>query len=145
MAYRILTLQSARDDTSRRREIHLANSPLLHEHTFGHMYVREPAALDETMPLPARALRVQQNSLDEKALLNRLTACVEAFKPDILLVSSGSAFDGFPDQMFFVLQTLKAAHPELRIGFQPRPFEQLAPKPFFEYTTEMAELLKKVF
>ncbi len=36
MPYRILALQSARNDTARRREIHTANSPLLREHAFEH-------------------------------------------------------------------------------------------------------------
>lgn len=145
MSYRILILQSARDETVRRREIHLANSPLLREHTFDHIYALEPLPLDETSPLSARVIQVQHSALDEQALLSRLTEQVEAFEPDILLVNSGVVFHNFSDQMMFVLQTLKASHPHLRIGFQPRPFEQTTPKPFFEYSTEMHELLEKVF
>ncbi len=145
MGYRVLILQSARGDTSRRREIHLANSPLLREHIFDHLYVMDTMPLDETLPIPARAMQVQDSLLDEQALLARLAERVQSFRPDILLVNSGSAFLTFPEQMFFVLQTLKATYPELRIGFQPKPFERMAPQPFFEYTPEMDELLKKVF
>ena len=145
MPYRILILESARDDTARRREIHIAYSPLLHGHTFEHVYALEPVPLDDTSPFPARLVQVQQESLDEKALLERLTERVDAFQPDILLVNSGVAFHNFQEQMLFVLQTLKAAHPRLRIGFRPRSFEHDMPKPFFEYSEEMRELLEMVF
>ncbi len=145
MPYRILVLQSARDDTTRRREIHVANSPLLREHTFEHVYAMEGVPLDDTLPFPARLRQVQQKALDENALLARLNACIENFQPDILLENSGVAFHNFHDQMLFVLQTLKAGHPHLRIGFQPRPFERDNPRPFFEYSQEMRELLEKVF
>ncbi len=145
MPYRILILQSARDDTTRRREIHIANSPLLREHTFEHVYALEAVPLDETAPLPARVMQLQKSGLDEKALLTHLNERIEAFQPDILLVNSGVAFHNYRDQMLFVLQTLKAAHPRLRIGFQPRPFESDAPRLFFEYSEEMRELLEKVF
>lgn len=145
MPYRILILESARDEPTRRREIHIANSPLLHEHTFDHIYAIEAVPLDETHPLPARVMQLQQDALDEKALLARLMERVDAFQPDILLVNSGVAFHNFQDQMLFVLQTLKASHPRLRIGFRPRSFERDTPKPFFEYSEEIRQLLEKVF
>src|SRR5512146_2227971 len=107
MPYRILILQSARDDTTRRREIHIANSPLLHEHMFDHIYALEPVPLDETHPLPARVMQLQETSLDEKTFLARLMERVEEFQPDILLVNSGVAFHHVQDQMLCVLKTLK--------------------------------------
>jgi hypothetical protein len=145
MPYRILILESVRDETTVRREIHIRNSPLLREHSFEHMYALELAPLAETRPMPTRALKSQQSSLDEKELLRRLMGRVEAFKPDILLVHSGAVFQSFPDQLMSVLQVLKDAHPEVRIGLQPRPFEQYAPRSYLEYTVEMHELMKKAF
>ncbi len=145
MPYRILILESVRDETSARREIHIQNSPLLRDHSFEYAYALDLAPLAETLPMPARALKSLQSSLDDKELLTRLNERIEAFQPDILLVRSGAVFHSFPDQLMSVLQALKEAHPALRIGFQPRAFEQYAPRPYLEYTAEMHELMKKIF
>ncbi len=145
MPYRILILESVRDETTARREIHIQNSPLLRDHSFEHVYALELMPLAETQPMPARALKSQQGWLNEKELLSRLDERIAAFQPDILLVHSGAVFHSFPNQLMSVLQGLKDAHPALRIGFQPRPFEQYAPRPYLEYTAEMHELMKKVF
>jgi hypothetical protein len=145
MPYKILILQSVRDEITARREIYIQHSPLLREHTFDYLYAMEFAALGETKPLPARVLKSQQSSLDEKELLARLTDRVNWFKPDILVVHSGSAFQSFPEQLWFVMTALKGSHPHLRIGFLPRPFERDTPKPFFEYTAEMHDLMTQIF
>ena len=145
MPYRILILQSVRDEITSRREIHIQHSPLLREHTFDYLYAMEFASLGETQPLNARVLKSQQNSLDERELLSRLTERVNWFKPDILVVHSGSVSQSFPEQLWFVMTALKGSHPQLRIGFQPRSFEREGPKPFFEYSTEMHDLMTKMF
>lgn len=145
MPYRILILEPVRDEATARREIHIQNSPLLREHSFEHLYALDLLPLAQTQPMPARALKSQQGSLDEKELLSRLKERIEAFKPDILLVHSGALFHSYPDQLVSVLQALKDDQPGLRIGFQPSPFEQHAPKPYLDYTPEMHELMKKVF
>ena len=145
MPYRILILQSVRDEITSRREVQIQHSPLLREHTFDYLYAMEFAPLGETKPLPARVVKSQQSSLDEKELLSRLAERVNRFKPDILVVHSGSAFQSFPEQLWFVMTALKSSHPQLRIGFRPRSFERHSPKPFFEYTAEMHDLMTKIF
>ncbi len=145
MSYRILILQGVRDDSTVRREIHVRKVPALREHTFEYVYAAEPPDLDETQPLPARVLQNQQSTLDERRLLACLNETVERFQPDLLLVHSGPVFQSSLDQLWFVLTAVKAGHPRMRIGFQPRPFEQYGPKPFFEYSTELRDIMRAVF
>jgi hypothetical protein len=78
-------------------------------------------------------------------LLHRLNERIAAFRPEILLVHSGALFQQYPDEMLSMLQRVKFRHPRLRIGFRPRLFEKHGPKPFFEYTNEMSELMADVF
>jgi hypothetical protein len=144
MAYRILLLESVRDDGAARRQLLLSKTPSLREHQFDIMYATEGQALDDTMPLPRRVVKSQE-SLDERDLLHRITERVEDCQPDILIVHSGALFQSYPDQMMLVLRALKAGHPELRIGFRPRPFEHYGPQSFFEYTLEMQRLMEQMF
>ncbi len=145
MPYRILILEGVRDEAAARRELHVQRAPSLAQHQFDHLYATEHAALDETMPMRVRMARSQEKALDEKELLTRLNQRVTAFQPDVLLVYSGPLFQGCLDEMLHVMQTLKALHPDLRIGFRPRPFEQHGPKSFFEYTAEMRDLMADIF
>lgn len=144
MSYKILLLESVRDDAAVRRQLRFSKMPSLCEHRFELLYAVEGEALDDTMPLPKRVVK-SQASLDERDLLHRLTEHVEAFQPDILIVHSGALFQSYPDQMMLVLRALKAGHPELRIGFRPRPFEHYGPQSFFEYTVEMQRLMEDMF
>ncbi len=145
MPYRILILEGVRDEAAARRELHVQQAPSLAQHQFDHLYATEHAALDETMPMRTRLARSQAKPLDEKELLTRLNLRVTAFQPNILLVYSGALFQSCLDEMLHVMQTIKALHPDLRIGFRPRPFEQHGPKPFFEYTAEMSSLMADIF
>jgi hypothetical protein len=145
MSHRILIFESTRDENTARREVQVKDNSLLRAYEFDHFYATEPAPLDQTRPMPARLMQSQEPWLDEKELLRRLTERVDVYKPDILVVHSGSMFHSFPDQMLFVLRSLKASHPDLRIGFQPRSFEKYGPKPYFEYTTEMGSLMAEIF
>lgn len=145
MPYKIMILESVRDEAAVRRESLVTQHPSLQEHKFEHVYVSERPPVDQTQPMPARLLQSQQKSLDEQALLSRLKERIENSAPDIMLVHSGALFHSYPEQMLFVLQQLKVSHPELRIGFQPRSFEKYATRPFFEYSPEIRDLMRKVF
>lgn len=145
MPYKILILESVRDEAAVRRESRVRQIAALQEHTFEHAYISERPPVDQTQPMPARILQSQQKSLDEQALLSRLKERIGTSAPHILLVHSGALFHSYPEQVLFVLQTLKGAFPSLRIGFQPRSFEKYATLPFFEYSTEIRDLMRKVF
>jgi hypothetical protein len=142
MSYTILILESVRNEAAARRELLLKDAAQFQGNRFDHVYAAEWAPLDQTQPIHMRSL---QKGLDEHDLLRRINESIERCAPDILLVQSGATFHNYPEQMWFVLQALKAAHPQLRIGFHPRPFEQHRPKPFIEYTSEMGELMAQVF
>ena len=145
MPYRILVLEPVRDEAASRRETHVPSTPSLQQHDFEYLYATEPIALDETQPMQRRLVQSQQKALDEDALLHRLNERIAAFRPEILLVHSGALFQQYPDEMLSMLQRVKFRHPRLRIGFRPRLFEKHGPKPFFEYTNEMSELMADVF
>ncbi len=145
MPYKILVLECVRDEAACRHEMHVQSEPSLQEHRFEHMYAAEHVALDETLPMRTRLVRSQQKALDENDLLARVNQRVTAFGADVLLVQSGTLFQSYPDEMLFVLGTLKTLHPDLRIGFQARPFERHAPRSFLEYTAEMRDLMRAVF
>ncbi len=145
MPYRILVLEGVRDEAAARRETHVHAAAALQPHQFEHIYAAEHVALDETMPMRTRLVQSQKKALDENDLLERLNQRVTAFEADLLLVYSGTLFQSCPNEMLYVMQTLKTLHPNLRIGFQPRPFERYGPKSFFEYTREIHELMTEVF
>ncbi len=145
MPYRILILEGVRDEAAARRETHVQSASSLAQHRFEHIYAAEHVALDETQPIRVRLMQSQKKALDENDVLTRLNQHVTAFQPDILLVHSGTLFQSCPNELMHVLQTLKALHPEVRIGFKPRSFERYGPKAFFEYTMEMRDLMADVF
>ena len=145
MPYRILVLGPVRDEAAARCEAQARQSPALQGCEFEHIYAAEHVGLDDTVPMERRILHSQQKALDEDALLQRLNERVTAFQADILLVNSGALFQHYPDETMEVLRTVKTLHPTLRIGFHPRAFERQGPRPFFEYTREIGDLMAAVF
>lgn len=145
MPYRILILESMRDEAAAQRELYARERPLLQQHQLDYLYAAEYVALDETQPMQRRVMHSQEKSLDEEALLHRLNQRIASFSADILLVNSGALFRRYPDELLFVVQMLKRLHPGVRIGFHPRSFEKQPPKPFFEYTTEIGNLMTEAF
>ena len=145
MPYRILILEAMRDEAAARRELHARAGPLLQQHQLEYLYAAEYVALDETQPMQRRLMHSQEKALDEEALLHRLNERVASFEADLLLVNSGALFRRYPDELLLAMQRLKTLHPELRIGFHPRAFEKQPPKSFFEYTTEIGNLMTEAF
>lgn len=145
MAYKILILGWLADEPAARRELQVRNHPALREHQFDFAYVREGTPWDRTLPMPARLVRSTKRSLDENDLLQRLLMRIDAMPADLLLVQSGPLFHSYPEQALFVMQSVKAARPRVRIGLHTRPFEQMTPKPFFEYSAELGELMAHIF
>lgn len=101
---RVLVVYSWDDDISQMRYARMAaiapNAGIAFEQCFA---VARPAA-----------------TVKAAALFERIATAIEQFKPAILLIHTGAAFQSAPDQFAQCLQRLHKTYPALRLGYERR-------------------------
>ena len=145
MSQKIIILQSVQDSITFRREMRIQNSPFLQEYEFEHIYAIVLSPEQQRLPTELMMMQVDQNKLDGEDLLKRITAKLESFKPDILIIHSGFVFHRFPEEMLSVLKSLKTSYPTLRMGIQSHFYKDNEQLGIFEYSSEIDDLISKIF
>ena len=138
---RVLVLQSVHDEIARLRERRLLHSPLLQEYSFRHVYAIEWSQAQKITPLQAvQAFRKEE-------LFERVAKEIESFAPHVLIVHAGFVFQRFPEDMFWVLTSLKKKYPFLKIGIEPKMKIRRVPEitSFDNADSRVSWLIKQVF
>ena len=117
---KILIIESIRDRIADNRQMAFNESPDLKCYEIAYIYMVEPSDLPQPaarhlsnaasfgIPLPIASI--------EQVLFSRITAQIEVFQPQYLLVYTGFVFRQYSDQVYSVLRRLRDIDPNLSIG-----------------------------
>ena len=144
---RILVLQSVDDEITHRRKMRMEHSPILQNYAFDFCYAIDLTDEQKALPMPLMMDKVEQSTIDEGDLLERMSQKVLTFKPDLLIVHAGFVFRRFPEEMLSALNALKTRFPDLDMAIESRGrfAQQSEFSAIFESSTEISMLVDQIF
>jgi len=76
---------------------------------------------------------------------NMISAAVDQFQPDVLLIHTGAAYHQVPDAFSEAARRIHHKYPGLRLGFEHRPHLDLGNLSVFETSEEMTRIEQTFF
>jgi hypothetical protein len=145
---RVLVLQSVEDEITERRSRRMRESPFLRGNHFEQFYAIELTKEQRRQPTPLMMQQVENATLDETELTERLTRSIDRFKPNVLVVHLGFVFRRYSEAMLAALATIKARFPHIKIGVEhSERLTSMDPglKMIFDESKEIQDLVAEIF